>query len=254
MASLIYKHFIDIIRSKDEEEILDSLYKIVLNRTTKPKEKENAKERLKDELEKGKGSREEKIYSFTLNFVEGARQELLQRATMSEEIKKGKKNHLKKISSELEVSDILEFGILRAEGSQALIDGALKSSSPVSYYGIDLFQSWSRERVKDKLDYENVSVKLFKGDSKDVVKTLDLPEMDLIYIDGGHDYETVHSDWNFSKNQIHEDSVILFDDYELLGVKKVVDNIGNQFKKNIVDISSGFRRAVVEMKSKSSGK
>jgi predicted O-methyltransferase YrrM len=61
----------------------------------------------------------------------------------------------------------------------------------------------------------------------------ELPVMDLIFIDGGHSYGTVKSDWNCCKQLMHHDTVVVFDDYvnpdavkhEGYGVNAVVDEI-----------------------------
>lgn len=69
---------------------------------------------------------------------------------------------------------------------------------------------------------------LFKGNPKQTLPKLarKLPKMDLIYIDGGHDYQTVQSDWGNAKKIMHEKTVVIFDDYSLYeGVRRVVDEI-----------------------------
>lgn len=47
----------------------------------------------------------------------------------------------------------------------------------------------------------------------------------LVYIDGGHSYDTVMHDYNMVKGS----KIILFDDYNLPGVKKAVDEIGKGY-------------------------
>jgi hypothetical protein len=59
------------------------------------------------------------------------------------------------------------------------------------------------------------NVKLIKGNSVEVLPTIDLSIYDMIFIDGGHSYETISC-------------LILVDDYfhhEALGIKKAVDEI-----------------------------
>ena len=40
-----------------------------------------------------------------------------------------------------------------------------------------------------------------------------LPQMDFIYIDGGHSLETIKNDWDYTKNLMHKGTIVLFDDY-----------------------------------------
>ena len=52
-----------------------------------------------------------------------------------------------------------------------------------------------------------------------------IPLCDLIFIDGGHSYETVRSDWSYCLELVHPGSVIFFDDYPRWGVGRLVDGI-----------------------------
>jgi predicted O-methyltransferase YrrM len=37
--------------------------------------------------------------------------------------------------------------------------------------------------------------------------------MDFIFIDGGHSFETIQSDWDNVKHRMHDETVVVFDDY-----------------------------------------
>ena len=92
-------------------------------------------------------------------------------------------------------------------------------------------------------------VKFFLGDTR---KTLpqyvdELPEMDLIFIDGGHSYEVCKNDWKHSKELMHEETTVWFHDYDMEGVKKVVDEIKN-YKVEIIEPEFGPVFAKVEAK------
>lgn len=66
--------------------------------------------------------------------------------------------------------------------------------------------------IYEKLDYK---IKLFKGNTRNTLPkhALSLPPMDMIYIDGGHSYETVKSDYENVKGLLKEDSILVFDDF-----------------------------------------
>ena len=65
-----------------------------------------------------------------------------------------------------------------------------------------------------------------------------LPKMELIFIDGGHDYDTCKSDWENVKRLMHPGTSVFFHDYNIEGVRKTVDGIGDGF--SIERIYSGI--------------
>ena len=89
----------------------------------------------------------------------------------------------------------------------------------------------SKECVEYLLKKFKKSIKIFKGYSKDILKLLDLRDIDFVFLDGGHSYETVKEDLNLLTSRLKKDSIILCDDYNILhyGVKKAVDEIKADF-------------------------
>ena len=64
-------------------------------------------------------------------------------------------------------------------------------------------------------------------------------KIDYIFLDGGHDYETVKNDLNCSIEVINNNGTILCDDYDLSyapGVKKAIDEFSlvNKFNCSII--------------------
>jgi len=131
------------------------------------------------------------------------------------------------------------------------------------YYGIDLFEDYqeaiSKEFIpkflsenqnfsnplkslvynfllKEKLNslksvsnflkkFEN-NVKLIKGNSLEVLPKIDLKIFDMIFVDGGHSYETVKSELSHILKNVKNNCLVVCDDYTLLetpGVKKAID-------------------------------
>ena len=74
------------------------------------------------------------------------------------------------------------------------------------------------------------SVHLHKGFSDTELPKVGLSEIDMIFLDGGHSYETVSSDLSFILKKIKKGKVIICDDYDQAsyGVKKAVDELKNQ--------------------------
>ena len=82
------------------------------------------------------------------------------------------------------------------------------------------------EAVEDLLKKFKKNVHLIKGNSNTVLKKIDMSKIDYVFLDGGHDYETVKNDLNCCSEVIDNNGTILCDDYNLSyapGVKKAID-------------------------------
>ena len=77
----------------------------------------------------------------------------------------------------------------------------------------------------------NKSVNLYKGYSKNILNKINLKEIDFVFLDGGHSYETVKEDLDILRSKLNKNSIILCDDYNILkyGVKKAVDEIKDNY-------------------------
>ena len=101
---------------------------------------------------------------------------------------------------------------------------------------------YSLKSVKNLLKKFDKNVFIFKGDSKIVLPKIDLNEIDYVFLDGGHSYDTVKSDLNNCKVVVENNGVILCDDYDLSyapGVKKAIDEF---VTKEQYDIKILFNR------------
>ena len=102
------------------------------------------------------------------------------------------------------------------------------------------------EAVEDLLKKFKHNVHLIKGNSNIVLKKIDMKKIDYVFLDGGHDYETVKNDLNCCKEVINNDGTILCDDYNLSyapGVKKAIDEYvdNNSYKCEIL-LNSRFAK------------
>ena len=85
---------------------------------------------------------------------------------------------------------------------------------------------YTLEAVEDLLKKFKNNIHLIKGNSNTVLKKIDMSKIDYVFLDGGHDYETVKNDLNNCSAVIDNCGTVLCDDYNLSyapGVKKAID-------------------------------
>ena len=99
--------------------------------------------------------------------------------------------------------------------------------------------------VKKLLKKFEKNIEIFKGDSKKILPTIDLSEVDYVFIDGGHSYETVKNDLNNCKIVIENKGTVLCDDYNLSyapGVKKAIDEFSSSKQYDIKILFERFAK------------
>tara|TARA_B100001121_G_scaffold4734_1_gene4146 strand:+ start:1070 stop:1699 length:630 start_codon:yes stop_codon:yes gene_type:complete len=90
---------------------------------------------------------------------------------------------------------------------------------------------YSLEAVEDLLKKFKKNISLLKGNSNKILKTIDMKKIDFVFLDGGHDYETVKNDLSQCIDVVNKGGTILCDDYDLTyapGVKKAIDEFINK--------------------------
>ena len=98
---------------------------------------------------------------------------------------------------------------------------------------------YSLEAVKDLLNKFNESVHLIKGNSNKILKKINMKQIEYVFLDGGHEYNTVKNDLECCKEVILNNGIVLCDDYDLSyapGVKQAIDEFieNNNFKCSII--------------------
>ena len=98
---------------------------------------------------------------------------------------------------------------------------------------------YSLEAVKDLLKKFKNNVSLIKGNSNVILKKIDMSKIDYVFLDGGHDYQTVKNDLNCCREVVDNGGTVLCDDYDLSyapGVKKAIDEFVslNSFKCSVI--------------------
>jgi len=85
---------------------------------------------------------------------------------------------------------------------------------------------YSMQSVEDLLKKFKENIHLIKGNSNIVLKKIDMSKIDYVFLDGGHEYETVKNDLDNCVEVIQNNGTVLCDDYNLSyapGVKKAID-------------------------------
>ena len=99
---------------------------------------------------------------------------------------------------------------------------------------------YSALAVQDLLKKYRQNVEIVTGDTNEELKNLNLKNIEYIFIDGGHDFETVKNDLYFCRKFLKNGGIILCDDYDLTqapGVKKAIDEfvLNNECKFSIIE-------------------
>ncbi len=165
----------------------------------------------------------------------------------------GKHSFLNEYILENKCRKILEIGVANGDNAKNMIETAKENypSEKIEYYGFDRFSKYSQKKeVEKKLSKTNCKFELYKGDSTNSLpQNIErLPKMDLIFIDGGHEYQTVKSDWENSKKLMKGDTGTFFHNYNFSGPKRVVDNISKEkFSVDIPNPPADYKSALVNL-------
>ena len=94
------------------------------------------------------------------------------------------------------------------------------------------------------------NVKLIEGDTNDVLKKIDISDIDYIFLDGGHSYNTVINDLNIIYEGLKgKNKVILCDDYGaasfIQDVKNAVDDFSSKNNIKVQIIENRFAELIL---------
>ena len=145
---------------------------------------------------------------------------------------------------------ILEIGVYNGENARMMVDAAIQHVPPdeVEYYGFDFFAGSMFQEVEAKLKATGCTYHLYKGDSVDTLPRAaqTLPEMDLIFIDGGKSYTEATSDWEHSKTLMHHGTAVFVHNYGVSGVRRMVDAINRaEYRVDILHPPSDYATAKI---------
>jgi len=101
----------------------------------------------------------------------------------------------------------------------------------------------SLESVSKFLKKFGKNVELKKGNSLDILKKIDLKIFDMIFVDGGHSYETVKFELSIILKNVNDNCLVICDDYihaEAIGVKKAIDESVREELYNFKVVANRF--------------
>lgn len=131
-------------------------------------------------------------------------------------------HQLLKAVREKQPRTILEVGTWNGERARQM----LNLCPDATYYGFDLFEDATPETDQRELnvkhhhsiDYvyaflDGYTVQLFKGDTRETLARMCPPNIEFVWLDGGHSVETIRSDWDAIKPKLAPNAWVFFDDY-----------------------------------------
>ena len=104
-------------------------------------------------------------------------------------------------------------------------------------------EPYSIKSVKNLLKKFIKNIRIIQGNSNEVLKKISLNEIDYVFLDGGHKYETVRNDLNSLSKIINNNGIILCDDYNLTyapGIKRAIDEYVDKNNYNLKILNSRF--------------
>ena len=107
---------------------------------------------------------------------------------------------------------------------------------------------YSLEAVRDLLKKFEKNIHLIQGNSNKVLNKMDMSKIDYVFLDGGHEYNTVKNDLDNCIEVIKKGGTVLCDDYNLgsaPGVKEAINEFVNKNQLN-VDILCENRFAKIQ--------
>ena len=133
-------------------------------------------------------------------------------------------------------SNFLFYGIDLFEDTNSNIDNKemtvkhKKLSNPFKHLLFNIILKkdlFSIDSIYEFLEIFKDKVFLFKGFSDTELLKIDLSIIDMIFLDGGHSYETVSKDLSLILKRMKKGKIIICDDYDQInyGVKKAVDEL-----------------------------
>ena len=95
----------------------------------------------------------------------------------------------------------------------------------------------SKKAVSRLLKKFNNNISLYEGYSDKILNSIDISYIDMVFLDGGHSYETVKKDLKILSTKLKKNKIIICDDYNQknYGVKRAVDEFRLEYKIEMIN-------------------
>ena len=95
----------------------------------------------------------------------------------------------------------------------------------------------SKKAVSRLLKKFNNNISLYEGYSDKILNSIDISYIDMVFLDGGHSYETVKKDLKILITKLKKNKIIICDDYDQknYGVKRAVDEFRMEYKIEMIN-------------------
>ena len=95
----------------------------------------------------------------------------------------------------------------------------------------------SKKAVSRLLKKFNNNISLYEGYSDKILNSIDISYIDMVFLDGGHSYETVKKDLKILITKLKKNKIIICDDYNQknYGVKRAVDEFRLEYKIEMIN-------------------
>ena len=95
----------------------------------------------------------------------------------------------------------------------------------------------SKKAVSRLLKKFNNNISLYEGYSDKILNSIDISYIDMVFLDGGHSYETVKKDLKILITKLKKNKIIICDDYDLksYGIKRAVDEFRLDYKIEMIN-------------------
>ena len=95
----------------------------------------------------------------------------------------------------------------------------------------------SKKAVSRLLKKFNNNISLYEGYSDKILNSIDISYIDMVFLDGGHSYETVKKDLKILITKLKKNKIIICDDYDLknYGIKRAVDEFKSEYKIEMIN-------------------
>ena len=164
---------------------------------------------------------------------------------------------------------LVEIGTYDGVQARHMIRTAMNhhNRGDIEYFGFDLFENLTDEKfeaepskraptmqeVEGRLRPMGANIRLFAGETAETLPRAvgEIGRADFIFIDGGHSFETISSDWKYTEELMGPGSVAIFDDYYTepdeaiagMGCQETVDAIDRaRYHVEVLPIENTFRK------------